>query len=78
MKIDRAQLESHGEEPDRRLREDADALERFYREARAMATLHHPNLCPFYDIGRFEKWDCLTMASELFQAQEEKLANQST
>ena len=48
--------------PSQRLREDADALERFYREARAMATLQHPNLCPLYDIGRFEQWDYLTMA----------------
>lgn len=27
-----------------------------------MATLQHPNLCPLYDIGRFEQWDYLTMA----------------
>jgi hypothetical protein len=28
-----------------------DILERFYREARAAATIHHPNFCPVFDIG---------------------------
>jgi serine/threonine protein kinase/tetratricopeptide (TPR) repeat protein len=42
--------------------DDADAVERFYREARAMATVQHANLCPVYDVGRFEKWHFLTMA----------------
>ncbi|MFM9963039.1 MAG: protein kinase domain-containing protein [Planctomycetaceae bacterium] len=40
----------------------ADAVERFYREARAMATVQHANLCPVYDVGQFEKWHFLTMA----------------
>jgi serine/threonine protein kinase len=61
--------------PSQRLREDPDALERFYREARAMATLHHPNLCPLYDIGRFEEWDYLTMAYIEGQSLSKLIAN---
>ncbi len=30
--------------------EQRDALERFYREARMLGTLHHPNICPVYDV----------------------------
>ena len=39
-----------------------DAIERFYREARTMATVQHANLCPVFDVGLFEKWHFLTMA----------------
>ncbi|MEM7560684.1 MAG: protein kinase, partial [Planctomycetota bacterium] len=35
--------------------------ERFRREARAMATVDHPNLCQIYDVGNFEGKDYLTM-----------------
>ena len=42
--------------------DDAEAVERFYREARTMATVQHANLCPVFDVGRFEKWHFLTMA----------------
>jgi hypothetical protein len=36
--------------------------ERFFREARAAATLRHPNLCPVYDIGEHDGVCYLTMA----------------
>ncbi|MFM8285375.1 MAG: serine/threonine-protein kinase, partial [Planctomycetaceae bacterium] len=42
--------------------EDAELVERFYREARAMATVHHPNLCPVFDVGQMEGRHFLTMA----------------
>ena len=34
--------------------EDAAALGRFKREALAVATLHHPNICPFIDFGEHQ------------------------
>jgi WD40 repeat protein/serine/threonine protein kinase len=36
-------------------------LQRFYREARATATINHPNLCPLYDIGEVDGVPYLTM-----------------
>ena len=29
-------------------------IERFYREARAMASVEHPGLCPVYDVGEID------------------------
>ncbi len=40
----------------------ARATERFYREARVMFGLRHPNLCPVYDVGEFDGYHYLVMA----------------
>ncbi len=40
----------------------AEVLERFYREARAAATLQHPNICPVYDVGQIDGRHFISMA----------------
>ena len=45
-----------------RLEHSATAAERFRREARAMASLKHANLCPIYDVGRIDGVNFLCMA----------------
>ena len=37
-------------------------VERFYREARAMAAVEHPGLCPIYDVGEIDGGHFLAMA----------------
>jgi serine/threonine protein kinase len=39
-----------------------EVVERFYREARAAAVMHHPNFCPVYDVGAIDGTPYLTMA----------------
>jgi hypothetical protein len=41
---------------------DDDLIERFYREARAAATVRHPNLCPVHDAGEIDGIHYLSMA----------------
>ncbi|HUG90536.1 MAG TPA: protein kinase, partial [Planctomycetaceae bacterium] len=42
--------------------DDPGLLDRFYREARAAATIDHPNLCAVYDVGCIEGTHYLSMA----------------
>jgi eukaryotic-like serine/threonine-protein kinase len=41
--------------------DQADARERFDREARAIASLNHPNICQLYDVGVQDKIDYLVL-----------------
>ena len=40
---------------------DAEARQRFEREARAISSLNHPNICTLYDVGHQEGVDYLVM-----------------
>jgi hypothetical protein len=42
--------------------ESQEDLERFLREAQASATLHHPNICPVYEVGQMGKVPYIVMA----------------
>jgi len=41
---------------------DQEIIERFQREARSAAVLHHRNLCPVFDVGEINGIHFLTMA----------------
>jgi hypothetical protein len=41
--------------------EDPKLLERFYREARFAQTIHHPYICPVYEVGQIDGLHYLTM-----------------
>ncbi|HND54165.1 MAG TPA: serine/threonine-protein kinase, partial [Pirellulaceae bacterium] len=43
-------------------RDPRSAARRFAREARAMAAIHHANLCPIFDVGEIDGRPFLTMA----------------
>lgn len=43
-------------------KEDSKFIERFLREARAAATLSHPNICSVFDVGEIDGTHFITMA----------------
>ena len=44
------------------LLQDEEANKRFHREAKAAASVHHPNVCPVYEIGEEDGQTFLAMA----------------
>jgi eukaryotic-like serine/threonine-protein kinase len=53
---------------------DADARQRFDREARAISSLNHPNICTLYDVGQQDGIDFLVMEFLEGEALNERLA----
>jgi eukaryotic-like serine/threonine-protein kinase len=43
------------------LADDPEARQRFDREARAISSLNHPNICTLYDVGHQDGSDFLVM-----------------
>src|SRR5512132_3523592 len=43
------------------LSDDAEAKQRFEREARTISSLNHPNICVLHDVGREADTDFLVM-----------------
>ena len=60
------------------LSSDVTRQQRFEREARAIAALHHPNICTLYDIGREQGVDYLVMEYLEGKTLREWIAGRST
>ena len=57
-----------------RLLNDTEAKERFLREAKAAAALHHPNICPVYEIDEADGKTFISMAFVEGETLEDKIA----